>query len=215
MNKLNIIILIFTICYSCKTVNTEEEIKEFAINWVENLDGDFSFTKNWEYPDGIYMNEFGQLSCDGLCPPEAERMKDKDGEIIQDSLSAFYQLVDTTHIDFSLKSESNTYEWAWPNLIQFQRINEDTIIGQTLTTISTHSSLNIRIINDMATAWIDYISISDTIKYKFPLKEGEIKIDKSLFDNGIIKADFDMTFVNTIDRDREIYWAGLIYCSID
>ena len=29
------------------------------------LTGDFSFKDNWSYPEGVYWNEFGQLSCEG------------------------------------------------------------------------------------------------------------------------------------------------------
>ena len=44
------------------------------INWVDQLSGDFSFTKIWSYPEGIYKNEYGQISCDGFCPPEIDTM---------------------------------------------------------------------------------------------------------------------------------------------
>ena len=41
------------------------------IKWVSNIKGDFSFNTKWSYSEGIYKNEFGQLSCHGFCPPES------------------------------------------------------------------------------------------------------------------------------------------------
>ena len=43
----------------------------------------------------------------------------------------------------------------------------------------------------------------------FPMIQGRISIDKKLFEKGIVKAAFDMTFVNTLDADRKMYWKGL------
>lgn len=72
--------------------NKDERVKsgEIEISWVDNLPGDFSFAKNWDYPEGVYRNEFGQLSCDGLCPQEVDRMMDENGKIYEDSFTAFF-----------------------------------------------------------------------------------------------------------------------------
>ena len=81
------------ICCSLTNSNNERlETREIQITWADNLLGDFSFKENWEYLEGVYKNEFGQLSCDGFCPPETDQMKDKNGKIFEDSLAAFYQL---------------------------------------------------------------------------------------------------------------------------
>ena len=44
--------------------NTKGTIKSasipITIEWVDNLSGDFSFTNNWSYPEGVYKNEYGQ-----------------------------------------------------------------------------------------------------------------------------------------------------------
>lgn len=37
---------------------------EILITWQDSIAGDFSFKE--DYPEGVYKNEFGQLSCDGL-----------------------------------------------------------------------------------------------------------------------------------------------------
>ena len=215
MRSYTIIILIFAICSSCKTIIREKDNSKIAVNWVNNLEGDFSFTEKWEYPEGIYKNEFGQLSCDGLCPPEADKMKNKNGKIIPDSLDAFYQLVDTTHLFHTFKSETNAYEWFESNFIKFRKLDDNSISGRSLTAISTHSSLNIDVRNDSATALIDYNSIVDTTKYRSLMKKGEIFIDKFSFKKGIIKAEFNFRFLNTKEKEQEIYWKGLIWCPID
>lgn len=188
---------------------------ELPINWNEISDADFSFAKNWDYPEGVYRNEFGQLSCDGFCPSEIERMKDLNGKIIADSLSAFYKLVDTTHLYTTIKSEANVYEWAGVNYINFQKLPDNSILGQTQLSIATHSSLTIIIKDHSVTAWITYYSIAHTNEYRFPLKEGDITIDRELFKRGIIKAKFDFKFVDTIDSESEIYWKGLVYSSLN
>lgn len=76
-----------------------------TIKWADHLAGDFSFTNNWSYPEGVYKNEYGQLSCDGLCPPEIDAMKDSTGRIYEDSLQHSIKLLiqHTKHILFSLK----------------------------------------------------------------------------------------------------------------
>jgi hypothetical protein len=112
------------------TLYKNEKVKsgEIDIRWAKNLTGDFSFMKNWDYPEGVYKNEFGQLSCDGVCPPEIDRMKDDNGKIYEDSLNAFYKLVDTTHQFHSINSDAWTYEWAGTNFATAKRINADTIV---------------------------------------------------------------------------------------
>lgn len=187
---------------------------QIQVKWVKNMKGDFSFTNNWSYPEGIYKNRFGQLDCDGICPPEIDRMKDNSGKILQDSLDTFYNLVDTVHRFHTISSEAWSYEWAGTNYIHFQKQEDNSIIGQTEFTVSSHSSLNIMYKNDSVTAWIIYKSIADTNEYVFPVKEGIIKIDREIFKDRLIKAEFDFKFTNTLDNDKEIFWKGLIYSPI-
>ena len=75
--------------------------------------------------------------------------------------------------------------------------------------------MNIEIKNDSFRAWIDYNSITELGKQIFRMKEGHIIVDKQLFDQGIIKAEFDLKFVNTLDAEKKMYWKGLIYSSIE
>ncbi|MEX1003546.1 MAG: hypothetical protein WDZ35_15615 [Crocinitomicaceae bacterium] len=212
--KLKSIIIILT-CLTILSFTNKNETKWMSIKWVDNFEKEFSFKDRWSYPEGVYKNKFGQLSCDGLCPPEIDRMKDEEGKIYPDSLKAFYQIVDTTHLYHSIKSEAWTYEWAGTDFMTFKKQADNSIIGQSSCNVSSHSSLNIKIKNDSVRAWIDFNSITDLGKHIFPMKQGQIRIDRQLFNQGIIKAEFDLKFVNTLDAKREMYWKGLIYSKIE
>lgn len=188
--------------------------KKIKIVWVENLKGDFSFKNEWSYPEGVYKNRFGQLSCDGICPLEIDQMKDQTGKIHLDSLEAFYKIINTSHIAHSLKSENKIYEHSGTNFIKFEKLKDGKIIGETLTNISTHSKLIIEIQNGFFSAWVHFNSIKNMEEKIFPLKKGKIKIDKLLFEKGIIKAIFDFKFKNTIDPNEKLLYKGMIYTEI-
>ena len=97
------------------------------VKWVENIPGDFSFADDWSYPDGIYKNYFGQISCDGFSPNEIEVMKDNTGRIYEDSLHAFYEIIDTTYQMHSIQCEAWCYEWAGTDVIEVFRKSKDSI----------------------------------------------------------------------------------------
>jgi hypothetical protein len=199
------------------TLDKNEKVKsgEIEINWVENLNGDFSFTKNWDYPVGVYKNEFGQLSCDGLCPPEIDRMKDENGKIYEESLTGFYKLVDTTHQFHSIQSDAWTYEWAGTNFVTVAKKNADTTICYTHNNVATHSSLILTIIKDKCIPTIELISVTPTGTKIYKCKGGQIEIDKSLLENGIFKANFDFVFDHTENPNKPMYWKGKIYAKIN
>lgn len=200
--------------WSCSAPTAKQD-GWITIEWVDDLEGDFSFKDQWEYPEGVYRNQFGQLSCDGFCPSEIDRMKDDQGKIDPDSLAVFYQYVDTTHIVHSIQSEAWVYEWAGTHQMVFKQQENQTLLGQSAYTIATHSSLNIKIKGDQATAWVDFNSIRDLGKHRFPMQKGTLKIDRVLFEQGIVKAAFDWTFENTLEPERELYWKGRLYSTID
>ncbi len=199
------------------TFDKNENVKseEVEISWVENLNVDFSFAKNWDYPEGVYKNDFGQLSCDGICPPEIDRMKDENGKIYKDSLKAFYQLVDTTHQFHSIQSDAWTYEWAGTNFVTVTKKNADTTICYTHKNLATHSSLILTIIKDKCIPTIELNSITPTGRKIYNCKGGQIEIDKSLWEKGILKADFDFVFEHTENPNKPMYWKGKVYANID
>nr|WP_321236733.1 hypothetical protein [uncultured Psychroserpens sp.] len=210
--KFFLILFLVSIFISCKTIEKKAESNnKIKIEWIENLEGDFSFKEKWSYPEGVYKNRHGQLSCDGICPIEIDRMKDGSGKIYKDSLEVFYKIIDTTHIFHSLKSENRMYEYSGTDLIEFKKLKNGIVKGKSINNVSTHSSLNIELQNDSCNVFVKFNSIRDLGINYFPLKNGIIKIDRALFENGIIKAVFDFKFVNTLESDKELFWKGKIY----
>ena len=196
-------------------INTKKlNSDEVYLKWIDNLTGDFSFKDDWSYPENIYRNEFGQLSCDGFCPPETDKMKDENGRIYESALSAFYELVDTTHIYHSIQSEAWTYEWAGVNHIIAERINKDTIVCFTQNNAGTHSSLNLIITNNTVKPTIVLNSIiGGSSEKKYRCQSGKMVIDKKLWDKGILKATFEFYFYHD-ENPKKMYWKGNIYANI-
>jgi len=185
-----------------------------TIKWVDNLQGDFSFANNWSYPEGVYKNEFGQISCDGLCPDEIEVMKDSTGRIYEDSLHAFYEFIDTTHQMHSIQCEAWCYEWAGTDFIEVFRKNENSVNCFTMTGIDTHCSLNIEIIGDTCYVVIDLKSIEQGGDVNFYCTSGYITINKKYWTEGIMKAEFSFNFEHIENPQKPIYWKGKIYAEI-
>ncbi|SEC78149.1 hypothetical protein SAMN04489761_3561 [Tenacibaculum sp. MAR_2009_124] len=219
--KFVIISVLLLIGISCKTNekkdNSENRIK---IEWVENLNGDFSFSEKWSYGDGIYRNQNGELRLDsGMVPEEiAETITRKYNEknrIYKDSLTEYYKIVDTTHIFHSIKSVANVYENTVYDHFEFKKMKNGEIKGETINNVSGYSHLHIKLKNDYCYAWNDYKSIFDKGNHIFNLKSGKILIDKSLFKNGIVKAEFDFNFKNTLEKKKKLSWKGKIYSQIE
>ena len=189
----------------------EKPSQTFPIKWENKLDADFRFTQKWQYPEGVYHNQFGQLSCDGMCPVEIDEMKDEKGKIREKSLKAFYKIVDTTHQYFSLESETNVPEFFTANLVEVKRQGDRKIRLISERNASTHSRLIIEIDQSDFSAWIDYNSITTIGRHQFELKSGSLRIEKASFHKGILKAEFDFSFENYLDQGEEIYWKGKIY----
>lgn len=214
--KFIIISLLFLIGISCKTIKKEtDSTHKIKIEWTKNLKEDFSFKEKWNYPEFVYKNKFGQLSCDGDCPIGIDRMKDDFGKIYQDSLQAFYKIIDTTHIFHSLKSENRMYEYSGTDFIEFKKQKNGIIKGESINNVSTHSRLILELQNGMCTSYVTFNSIRDLGINHFPLKSGTIRIDKTLFENGIIKAIFDFKFENTLESDKDLFWKGKMYNKIN
>ncbi|WP_062054775.1 hypothetical protein [Aquimarina longa] len=207
------ILILISLSFTLKNERIEK-LKPIKIKWVNNLEGDFSFKESWSYQEGVYKNQYGQLSCDGICPIEIDLMIDQNGKIYKDSLEAFYKIIDTTHIPYSLKSENRMYEYSGTNFISFTKSSVGEIKGRSANNVSTHSSLHIEITNDFCVVWVDFNSIRDLGEHIFPLEEGVIVIDKKLFDEGIVKAVFDFKFKNNLDAKEELFWKGKIYSMI-
>lgn len=217
--KFLICVFLITGLISCVQVNSKtkkNETGKIRITWIEDLSGDFTFKENWDYPEGIYRNDFGQLSCDGICPPEIERMKDENGRIFKDSLDAFYNLVDTTHQYYSIHSEAQCYEWAGTNFVTARKINNDTTVCFTHNNAATHSCLNLIITKEHCTPTLELNSVANPGNIIiYACKSGQIEIDKELWNKGVIKAIFNFTFDEKENTDKLLYWKGKIYAEIE
>lgn len=210
MKKYFYILFILVVLISCKNKDNHN----VKINWVDNLEGDFSFINEWEYADYVYQDDFGQLVCDGICPSEVDNMRDINGKILDDSLSRYYQYVDTTHLHYTIESESNTYEWAGTNQIIAYYGNTDTIKSYTLCSPSTHSSLEINFIENKCYPQIKLNSITNRGTEYFTCKGGYIKIDKQEFEKGILKAEFNFDFIRPDNDEIPMFWKGKIHTVI-
>ena len=215
--KFSILLFFILIGISYKTTKNKIDSKhKIKIEWTNKLEGDFSFKEEWSYQEGIYKNRHGQLSCDGICPIEINRMKDESGKIYQDSLQAFYKIIDTTHVFHSLKSENRMYEYSGTNFIEFKKQKNGIIKGKSINNVSTHSSLHIELKKNSCNAFVIFNSVRRDIGINiFPLKNGIIKIDKTLFESGIIKAVFNFRFENTLEPENELFWKGEIYNKVN
>ena len=86
--------------------------KYVKVNFTQ-INSYFSFVNNWDYPEGVYMNRFGQVSCDGFC--DMSDYKDSMGRIYADSLQSFYEQIDTTHLYHNLQLDGWAYEFSETN----------------------------------------------------------------------------------------------------
>jgi hypothetical protein len=207
MKYLLIALLFFS---QLQTIAQEYSGEKIKIQWMDNLSGDFSFSKKWDYPEGIYKNEFGQLSCDGICPEEVYTMMDSTGKIYKDSLAAFYKIVDTTHQYHSIKADAWCYEYAGTDYIQCYE-TEGGLDCQTLNNAGTHSSLLFQFDYNHKYCYPSVIleSINGN-SIKFSCLSGSIKVDKKSWKKNTLKAVFDFKFKNTTDPSKPIYWKGKV-----
>jgi hypothetical protein len=185
------------------------------IHWVNDVKGDFSFTGKWFYPEGIYMNDFGQLSCDGDCPIETDRMKDKLGKIIIDSLVLFYKLIDTTHIYQSINCETNSPQFLNAKIINCIKLHGDTVVFKTATNAATHSSLIFKFIKTDCYPSVIFNSIARGTTIEYEVKDGLIEIDKGLWQKHIFKSSFNINFISMDSACTPIFWKGNIYSSFE
>ena len=185
-----------------------------SIQWQDSLPGEFGFTKKWSYTDGIYINDEGQVRCNGLCPPEIERMTDKDGNIHPDSLRAYYKLIDTTHYIHTIECEASCYEYNGTDYVSCFKNEAGFINCFTMNNVSTHSSLRLTIYEDRCIPTIHLTSIVKGGAKIFKCSEGYITIDRKMLTKGYLKAEFDFKFINPLSDTKTIYWKGKILAPV-
>ncbi len=114
---------------------------------------------------------------------------------------------------YSIKCEAWCYEWAGTKSIVAIQKSQDTVHCYTLCNAATHCSLSLDIVNNSCTPKIFLKSIVRNGDKTFEFKSGYIKIDKKLWNQKVLKAEFDINFKND-DADRPIFWKGKIYKKI-
>jgi hypothetical protein len=209
------LIIISSLFFECAFENKSKiKTDTIQISWVNDLKGDYKFTQQWDYQEGIYKNEFNQLVCDGLCPEGIENKLGDNGKIIQDSMAAYYKLVDTSHIPHSIQCEAWCYEYAGTNMINVIK-NKDTIECYTQQNAATHCSLKLKIINSDCTPTIELMSIALNANKTYTCNGGDIKIDKIVLQKDTLKAEFNFTFDHSDDSKQLMYWKGKILQKIN
>ena len=179
------------------------------------MDDDFSFTEEWDYPEGVYLNQWGQLSCEGLCPMEIERMKDDQGRIFNDSLAAFYEIIDTTHRFYSHQGIVRTFEYGECNYANAKVLNGK-IHVQTEVNAATHTSLHIVFDTEEKSAteckiYLIYNSIRPVKPVVFRVRSGMLEISREKFEEGLVQMSFDLEFEEVSNNPEfEQSWNGLI-----
>ncbi len=193
------------------------------IKWVTGMPGDFSFRHKWEYEENIFRNKHGQLICDGYCPDGVEKMFDKKGRILKDSVKSFYKLVDTSHYYHTMSCDAWCYEWSGTDFMDVMR-SGDSVFCNTHTNVSTHCILELDIAGDTCYPVIYLNSIVSTHtdslgriwggKSWFYASSGFINIDRTLWSKGIMKATFSFSFEHKDNPQKPVYWKGKIYARI-
>jgi len=113
----------------------------------------------------------------------------------------------------SIECEAWCYEWAGTDKITAKQSTKDTVFCYTATNAATHCSLRLKITKNTCIPTIELISIVSGGNKIYESENGEIKIDKGLWKQNILKAAFDINFKND-ENDKVIFWKGKIYTKI-
>jgi hypothetical protein len=202
-------------CGPKSAANPDADKGRIKIGWVDTVVGDFSFHGTWDYPEGVYKNEFGQLSCDGLCPEGIDAMQDSSGRIYRDSLRAFYRLVDTTHRFHSIQCDAWCYEWSGTDFITAKRRGRDSVECATEMNAATHCRLHLDIVDSICYPRIDLISVVPNGSTSYRCTGGFLKIERPSWERGVLKAEFSFTFRHTEDPEKPMYWKGRTYALVE
>jgi hypothetical protein len=164
-------IILSFLSYAQEKDTVVQSAKPIRIKWTNKLEGDFSFRDRWSYGMAIEVNEFGQPVCDGLCDEASYRMRDSTGRIYEDSLVAYYKLVDTTHRFHSIECETNCYEFGEATDIFVYYRYKNSYSLSTGMGISTHCLLDISISRNKCLPYIFLNSVLLKEKQHFTTQE--------------------------------------------
>lgn len=208
--------LIFLLLLTNSIWNNAVFGQKITINWVENLSGDYTFSKHWSYPMNVEVKDDGRAGCadGGFCPERCYNMLDSNGIVLKDSAYIFYQLLDTMPQFYSIQCDARCFEWAGTNFIHTIRKGKDHVFCQTALTLATHCRLTIDIEKSFCNPSIILNSITSSDQKIFICINGSISIDKKLWEMEILKAEFSFYFENKEDPNKPFFWKGKIYSKI-
>jgi hypothetical protein len=113
----------------------------------------------------------------------------------------------------TITCEAWSYEWAGTDAVVAKRIGADTVRCYTLMNEATHCSMVLTLVDDSCSPTIELKSIARNGDKIYPYKAGWIKIDRTLWQRSILKAEFDFDFVND-ENEKIVFWKGKIYTRI-
>jgi hypothetical protein len=217
MNYIQILLLAFILC-AFRPVQKKQAatVKPFiTITWVDKIPGNFSFIKKWNYHDNVFRNQYGELICDGDCPPNIYELQDSNSRVIKDSMKVYYERLDTSHQYHSMQCDAWTYGWSGTDYVDVLQINKDSFHCTSRSNPGTYSNIHLGINSKNCTPYIVFRSINMRVgTLTYLCTGGFIKIDKNLWKQGIMKAEFSFTYEHNEDPEQPMYWKGKIYAAI-
>jgi hypothetical protein len=222
LKKALYIILLITPSLLSAQPKQQASRKIIPVTWVDNLPGDYSFTNKWSYDESIEQNGAGQFSSMyGDVDEQLKKMCDSTGRIYDSLIHDYYKLLDTAHYFHTLECEGWCYEFAGADYIDVTCM-DNKVCAASRINAGTHSILRLDIENGVCTPTIKLISIFSEMTpagikdiFYYHSTGGYIKIDKPLWQRGIMKAEFDFTFYHPENPKKKMYWKGKIYAKID
>lgn len=205
-HQLLLAIAFLFIC-GCQSTPVQEDkvpIKKIKIDWKMKVDGDFSFTEKWEYPEGIVRNQFGQLVGNDSLFVWSNVLRDEAGKLLASSFDQYYSRYDTTHQFHTMSSETNVYndEHFPPRSIGIKQLHDSTYLAIAEHPLSMQPQLTIAFDDKYCQAWLS-IGME-----KYRALEGNIEMDRVVWYKGIGKGKFNFVFENPSEPDKPIYWKG-------
>ncbi len=113
----------------------------------------------------------------------------------------------------SIECNAWCYEWAGTDAVSAAFKTRDTVICTTGMNEATHCSLQLIITKDSCIPSINLLSITPKGNKIYPCKSGYIKIDKTLWNKKILKAEFSFDFIND-ENSKRVFWNGKLYTKI-
>ena len=190
-----------------------EKTAKININWMDNLDGDFSFKDKWQYSEETFSSiikaeSLYVLGGDDDLIELCKKWETKEKELEENN--------NITHYPYTLTTSGESEQF---DFMLAEQINNNTVecqsSGKTVINGSGIASLNLNIVENVCYPLIGFtkydtspfLQRKNLVKQSlfpppfeiiFPCKGGNITIDKTCWDGGWLKASFSFIF-NDLD----------------